>query len=65
MCSGEFKTPILYIVLKYRNGHTMMIYFQVLNYNEQHKRYTLIFLAPLLANSTLIGYVAMVSVRFS
>jgi hypothetical protein len=64
LCYVEFKMPIIHILLKHRNSHAMMIYFQVLNNNKRHKGCLPVLLALLLANSPLVDYIAMVSVRF-
>jgi hypothetical protein len=60
----EFKIPAIGIVLKYRNSHTILIYFKVQNDNEQQKKYLLIILSLLLDKSILSEYTTMVSYTF-
>ena len=61
----EFEIPIVRIVLRYRNSHTLLIYFELPNENEQQKKYHLsIILALLLAKNILSEYTAMVSCTF-
>lgn len=60
----EFEIPTVRIVLRYRNGHTVLIYFEVPNDNKQQKKYLLIILPLLLAKNILIEYTAMVSCTF-
>jgi hypothetical protein len=60
----EFKIPTISIVLRYRNSHTILIYFEVQNDNEHQKKYLSIILALLLAKSILSEYTAMVSCTF-
>ena len=60
----EFEIPTICIVLRYRNSHTILIYFEVPNDNEQKKKYLSIILALLLAKSILCEYTAMASCTF-
>ncbi len=64
MYCEEFEIPTIRIVLRYRNSHTVLIYFEVPNDNEQQKKYLSIILALLLAKSILSEYTAMVSSAF-
>jgi hypothetical protein len=60
----EFEIPTVRIVLRYRNSHTLLVYFELPNDNEQQKKYLSIILALLLAKNILSEYTAMVSCTF-
>ena len=60
----EFEISTIRIILRYRNSHTILIYFEVSNDNEQQKKYLSIALALLLAKSELCEYTTMVSCTF-
>jgi hypothetical protein len=65
-CSLKFKKSSMRSIARYRDSHTIVIYFKVPNDDDrQSKMHFSILLALLHAKTTMNEYIAMVSCTFS